>query len=96
VNPDRKEPSGSVRAFQVEGTVWSARVRSWGAYRMSGPSLVTRPHTKAGAVSLGVRGGEEGEREMMRNRSLLLGVGIGLLGVLAVLTARYVAVVLAG
>jgi hypothetical protein len=33
---------------------------------------------------------------MMRNRSLLLGVGIGLLGTLAVLTVRYVAVVLAG
>jgi hypothetical protein len=33
---------------------------------------------------------------MTRNRSLLLGVGIGLLGVLAVLTARYVAVVMAG
>jgi hypothetical protein len=33
---------------------------------------------------------------MMRNRSLLLGVGIGLFGALAVLTARYVAAVLAG
>jgi hypothetical protein len=33
---------------------------------------------------------------MMRNRSLLLGVGIGLFGALAVLTARYVAVVLMG
>jgi hypothetical protein len=41
---------------------------------------------------------------MMQNRSLLLGIGIGLLlgvgiglfGALAVLTARYVAVVLAG
>jgi hypothetical protein len=32
----------------------------------------------------------------MQNRSLLLGVGIGLFGVLIVLTARYVAVVLAG
>jgi hypothetical protein len=28
---------------------------------------------------------------MMRNPSLLLGMGIGLLGALAVLTARYVA-----
>jgi hypothetical protein len=28
---------------------------------------------------------------MMRNPSLLLGIGIGLLGALAVLTARYVA-----
>jgi hypothetical protein len=33
---------------------------------------------------------------MIRNRSLLFGVGIGLFGALAVLTARYVAVVLAG
>jgi hypothetical protein len=33
---------------------------------------------------------------MTRNRSLLLGVAIGLFGALAVLTARYVAVVLAG
>jgi hypothetical protein len=33
---------------------------------------------------------------MTRNRSLLLGVGIGLFGVLAVLTASYVAAVLAG
>jgi hypothetical protein len=31
---------------------------------------------------------------MIRNRSLLLGVGIGLFGTLAVLTARYVAAVL--
>jgi hypothetical protein len=37
----------------------------------------------------------EAEREMMQNRSLLLGIGIGLFGALAVLTARYVAVVLA-
>jgi hypothetical protein len=35
-------------------------------------------------------------REMMQSRSLLLGVGIGLFGALAVLTARYIAVVLAG
>jgi hypothetical protein len=33
---------------------------------------------------------------MIRNRILLLGVGIGLVGALAVLTARYVAAVLAG
>jgi hypothetical protein len=33
---------------------------------------------------------------MTRNRSLLLGVAIGPFGALAVLTARYVAVVLAG
>jgi hypothetical protein len=32
----------------------------------------------------------------MRNHSLLLGVGIGLFGALAVLIARYVAVMLAG
>ena len=38
----------------------------------------------------------EGEGEMIRNRSLLLGVAIGLFGALAVLTVRYVAVVLAG
>jgi hypothetical protein len=38
----------------------------------------------------------EVEREVMRNHSLLLGVGIGLLGALAALTARYVIVVLAG
>jgi hypothetical protein len=33
---------------------------------------------------------------MMENRSLLLGVSIGLFGALAVLTVRYVAAVLAG
>jgi len=33
---------------------------------------------------------------MMQNRSLFLGIGIGLFGALAVLTARYVAMVLAG
>jgi hypothetical protein len=33
---------------------------------------------------------------MIKNRSLLLGVAIGLFGALAVLTARYVVVVLAG
>jgi hypothetical protein len=33
---------------------------------------------------------------MMRNRGFLLGVGIGLFGALAVLTARYVGAVLAG
>jgi hypothetical protein len=33
---------------------------------------------------------------MRRDRSLLLGVGIGLFAVLAVLTVRYVATVLAG
>jgi hypothetical protein len=33
---------------------------------------------------------------MTRNRSLLLGVGVGLFGALAVLAARYVAIVLAG
>jgi hypothetical protein len=33
---------------------------------------------------------------MMQNRSLLLGVSVGLFGVLVVLTARYVAAVLAG
>jgi hypothetical protein len=33
---------------------------------------------------------------MMQNRILLLGVGIALFGTLAVLTARYVAAVLAG
>lgn len=33
---------------------------------------------------------------MMQNRGLLLGVAIGLFGALAVLTARYAAVVLAG
>ena len=38
----------------------------------------------------------EGEGEMIRNRSLLLGVAIGLFGALADLTVRYVAVVLAG
>jgi hypothetical protein len=38
----------------------------------------------------------EGDGEMIPNRSLLLGVAIGLFGALAVLTARYVAVVLAG
>jgi hypothetical protein len=38
----------------------------------------------------------KGEREMIRNRSLLLGVGVGLFGALAILTARYVAVVLMG
>jgi hypothetical protein len=38
----------------------------------------------------------EGEGEIMQTRSLLLGVVIGLFGALAVLTARYVAVVLAG
>jgi hypothetical protein len=38
----------------------------------------------------------EGEGEVTRNRGLLLGVAIGLFGALAVLTARYVAVVLAG
>jgi hypothetical protein len=38
----------------------------------------------------------EGEGEMIRNRSLLLGVAIGLFGALAVFTVRYVAVVLAG
>jgi hypothetical protein len=32
----------------------------------------------------------------MQNRSLLLGVGIGLFGALAVLIARYVVIVLAG
>ena len=32
---------------------------------------------------------------MTRSRSLLLGIGIGLFGALAVLTARYVAMVLA-
>jgi hypothetical protein len=32
----------------------------------------------------------------MQNRCLLLGVGIGLFGALAVLAARYIAVVLAG
>jgi hypothetical protein len=32
---------------------------------------------------------------MKRNRSLLLGIGIGLFGALAVMTARYVAMVLA-
>jgi hypothetical protein len=31
---------------------------------------------------------------MMRNRSLLLGIGVGLFGALAILTARYIAVVL--
>ena len=34
--------------------------------------------------------------EVTRNRSLLLGVAMGLFGALAVMTARYVAVVLAG
>jgi len=43
-----------------------------------------------------LRDRSEGEREVMQNRSLLLGVGIGLFGALAVLTARYVAVVLMG
>jgi hypothetical protein len=38
----------------------------------------------------------KGEGKMTRNRSLLLGIGIGLFGALAILTARYVAVVLAG
>jgi hypothetical protein len=33
---------------------------------------------------------------MTRNRGLLLGVSIGLFGALAVQTARYIAVVLAG
>jgi hypothetical protein len=33
---------------------------------------------------------------MMQSRSLLLGLGIGLFGALAVLTAWYIAVVLAG
>jgi hypothetical protein len=33
---------------------------------------------------------------MMQNRSLLLGVGIGLFGALAVLAVRYVAAVLVG
>jgi hypothetical protein len=33
---------------------------------------------------------------MIQNRSLLLGIGIGLFGALAVLTTRYVAAVLAG
>jgi hypothetical protein len=32
---------------------------------------------------------------MMQNRNLLLGVGIGLLGALVVMIARYVAIVLA-
>jgi hypothetical protein len=40
--------------------------------------------------------GPKGEGEMIRNRILLLGVGIGLFGTLAVFTARYVAAVLAG
>ena len=40
--------------------------------------------------------GAKGEGKMTRNRSLLLGVAVGLFGALAVLTARYVAVVLAG
>jgi hypothetical protein len=31
---------------------------------------------------------------MIRNRSLLLGIGVGLFGALAILTARYIAVVL--
>jgi hypothetical protein len=31
---------------------------------------------------------------MMRNRSLLLGIGVGLFGALAILTARYIALVL--
>src|SRR6202453_1520451 len=38
----------------------------------------------------------EGKGDMTRNRSLLLGVASGFFGALAVLTARYVAVVLAG
>jgi hypothetical protein len=38
----------------------------------------------------------KGEGEIMQTRSLLLGVAIGLFGALAVLTARYVAIVLAG
>jgi hypothetical protein len=38
----------------------------------------------------------EGGGKIMQNRSLFLGVGIGLFGALAVLTARYVAIVLAG
>jgi hypothetical protein len=42
------------------------------------------------------RARDEGEGEVMQNRSLLFGVCIGLFGALAVLTARYVAVVLAG
>jgi len=37
-----------------------------------------------------------GRKAMTRNRSVLLGVAIGLFGALAVLTARYVAVVLPG
>jgi hypothetical protein len=38
----------------------------------------------------------EGGGKIMQNRSLFLGVGIGLFDTLAVLTARYVAIVLAG
>ena len=38
----------------------------------------------------------QGEGKMMQNRSLLLGVAIGLFGALAVLTVRYVAIVPAG
>jgi hypothetical protein len=43
-----------------------------------------------------VRCWAEGEGKIMQTRSLLLGVAIGLFGALAVLTARYVAVVLPG
>jgi hypothetical protein len=38
----------------------------------------------------------KGEEVMMQHYSLLLGVGIGLFCALAILTARYVAVVLGG
>jgi hypothetical protein len=51
-------------------------------------TLAPRGHPPPG------RDGAEGEGKVMQN--LLLGVGIGLLGALAVLTARYVAAVLAG
>jgi hypothetical protein len=49
----------------------------------------------AGKV-LGPQVSAQGEGEMTRNRGLFLGVAIGLFGALAVLTARYVAVVLPG
>jgi hypothetical protein len=45
-------------------------------------------------LDLWISGSTVSKSEMMQNPSLLLGIGIGLFGALAILAARYIAVVL--